>query len=280
MDPLLRWVGSKRWARKRVTDLVRQHLEPDGTYYEPFLGGGSAFFSLEPERAVVSDILDPLMRTYMEVGADPRTVWTWCNYFAKTYGLDPDKYKEMRQLFNDYLSGKKKPTKQGDFAGLFLYINHTCFNGLWRQNKNGKFNVPLGDIKTLRMPSQGALIHAAQILNRATMLTVTHPDEVLRIISRAGQGDVVFVDPPYFGTFDDYDAIFESREDFHEQLACTLWQTNINGATIIAMNSDTPEIRKWYSPFCNIEIIQRSQNVSGRNKGRGEWNQILAIAKV
>lgn len=278
MDSLLRWVGSKRWARKHIARIVRQHLEPDGTYYEPFLGGGSLFFALEPKRAVVSDILEPLMRSYQEITNDPQAVWRWSNAFSKN-GLDPDIYNDLRDKFNDFLSGKSKPSDVGVYAGLFLYINHTCFNGLWRQNKNGKFNVPIGDIKTLRMPSQGALIHAAQLLDRANLLTINHQDEVFRVISRAGIGDVVFVDPPYLGTFNDYDAIFDIREDFHEQLACTLWQTNINGATIIAMNVDAPEIRKWYSPFCEIETINRTQIVSGGNKGREEWSQILAVAK-
>ena len=279
MDPLLRWVGSKRWARRQVARIVREHLEPDGTYYEPFLGGGSIFFMLEPERAVVSDILDPLMRTYREIGSDPKKVWSWARAFSKN-GLCPDVYNGLREKFNRFLTGDEKPSEPGVFAAMFLYINHACFNGLWRQSKNGTFNVPLGDIKTLRIPSQGALIHASQILNRTTLLTITHPDEVFRVISRAGPGDVVFIDPPYYKTFDDYDALYDVREDFHEQLACTMWQTNINGATIIAMNSDCEEIRRWYSPFCEISTIRQSQSVAGGNKGRGEWNQILAIAKV
>lgn len=273
MQPLLKWVGSKRWITSRLIPVISRNLQ--NKYYEPFAGSAAMLLALEPEKAVICDTLAPLMALYRYIALEPREVWSMVRAACGDANTK-DEYYDRRDRFNNYLS---KGEYNKEFASLFIYLNKTGFNGLWRQNSDGEFNVPFGDHKKIKLPSQFDFILASQIFNRTTIHTIDHPDNTFNQIQKAGNGDVIFSDPPYYETFVGYDGIERDQETFQQRLCIELWQAHLRGATIIAMNSDTPETRKWYGGFGTLTSINRKQNMAGSIEGRKRWSQILVIAE-
>lgn len=164
-----------------------------------------------------------------------------------------------------------------EFAGLFIYLNKTGFNGLWRQNSEGEFNVPFGDHTKIKLPTISELIDVGNALDDNELLCATSPQSTFDIIGKAGEGDVVFADPPYYKLFNNYDGLFETGKEFHEKLAVVLWQAVMRGAVVFVMNTDCEETRKWYGAFAEITTFNRSQSIAGTIEGRKRWNQLLAV---
>jgi len=271
MNPLFKWVGGKRWYAREATALIRKHLT--GTYYEPFLGGGAVFFALRPQRAVLSDAVEALISTYLQIQADPIKVWEWMNAVGKGSN-SKEHYLLQRSRFNELLTSGQYTS---EFAGLFVYLNKTGFNGLWRQNGNGEFNVPFGDYAKIRLPTISSFIDASKALIAADIRCVTSSKDTFDIINEAGEGDVVFADPPYLNLYGDYDGLFETGREFHEKLAIELWRAVVRGAVVLVTNTDCSDTRKWYGAFAEIKTFNRSQSIAGTVEGRKRWNQLLAV---
>jgi DNA adenine methylase len=272
MKSLIKWVGSKKWIAPRISKLVRTHLT--GTYYEPFAGGAAVFFDLEPHDAVLCDTIYPLIATYQFLQTDYIQIKD--HLCAISQGTNNKMiYMAARNRFNELMShGISNP----ETAALFLYLNKAGFNGLWRQNSDGEFNVPFGQHSNLNIPTFADLIATSKVLQKAKLIHIAEPINVLDIINRAKAGDVVFADPPYYKTYDNYDGLKLPSNEFQQRIALALWQANLRGAVIIAMNNDTPETQRWYNAFCDIKIIERIQNIAANTKDRKQWNQILAVA--
>jgi len=274
MEPILKWVGGKRWLAPKLAKRINKHLnELDGEYYEPFFGSGAVFFKVLPRKARIADSLEALTYTMLAIQKDSMAVWDNLKAVAKE-SCSIEHYKLRRDRFNALLSqGHYTP----EFAALFIYLNKTGFNGLWRQNKDGEFNVPYGDYDKIKLPTFADLLNISKALQHAEIYTITSPQETINLIHQAQSGDVIFSDPPYLDTYQGYDGIFESSSDFHEGLAIALWQAVHRGVVVFATNNDCPEIRRWYGAFAEIETYNRSQSVAGTVEGRKRWNQILAI---
>ena len=277
MSTLFRWVGSKQWIKREIAAIVRNRLGEDCTYWEPFIGSGSVLFTLHDiGNACICDSIEPLIRTYKAIKDDPIKVWTWANLYG-SHGINS--YYKLRKVFNNYLLSEKNPQSDHEFAGLFIYMNACCFNGLWRQNQEGKFNVPASDRKNVKIPKQRTFIVTSQILQKTNIRIAEPPSDVFDVIDESHLGDVIFADPPYYETFDGYDGLLMTGEGFHERLASTLHAAHERGVYVIAMNSDTKFIRKLYHGWSRIKKIKRHQTISGQNSGRGEWSQLLITGK-
>jgi DNA adenine methylase len=274
MEPIIKWVGGKRWLAPKLAKRIHNHLnKPDGEYYEPFFGSGAVFFKVLPKYARIADSLEALTFTMSAIKKDSMSVWNYLKAVTNESN-SAEHYKLRRYRFNTLLS---KGTYTPEFAALFIYLNKTGFNGLWRQNKEGEFNVPYGDYKQIKLPTFADLLNVSKALQNTIIHTISSPQETINLIHQAKSGDVIFSDPPYLDTYQGYDGIFEASPDFHEELAVTLWQAVRKGVTIFATNNDCPEIRKWYGAFAEIETYNRSQSVAGTVEGRKRWNQILAV---
>jgi DNA adenine methylase len=270
MNPIFKWVGGKRWYAQEASAHIREHLT--GTYYEPFLGSGAVFFALRPQRAILCDAVEALVSTYTRIKNDPHTVWRWMR--ANSESNSKSHYDLRRRRFNELLM---QGTYDDEFAGLFIYLNKAGYNGLWRQNGEGLFNVPFGDYNKIKLPTVSELIDASKALQSADLHCVTSGEETFDIIDQAGEGDVVFADPPYLDLFNDYDGLFETGREFHEKLAITLWRAVVRGAVVFVMNTDCEDTRKWYGAFAEISTFNRSQSIAGTVEGRKRWNQLLAV---
>jgi DNA adenine methylase len=272
MEPLFKWVGSKRWIAQQLAPDIKEQLT--GTYYEPFIGGGSVFFAVMPERAQLSDSIQALVSTYRHIQLNHREVWTWMGAAAGQGDSKPN-YLLRRSRFNQLITSGQYTN---EMAGLFIYLLSAGFNGLWRQNKEGEFNVPYGDHSHLKLPTISDFIFASKILSGNVILNyIENPQTTLQLIQRAGPGDVIFSDPPYYDLYNEYDGLFSASREYHESIAAELWKAAIRGASVYAMNVECPETRRWYA-WAECKTFDRSQVIAGTTEGRKEWTQLLAVA--
>lgn len=178
--PLLRWAGSKR---KLLAELMPYWQQVGTRYIEPFVGSGALFFSAGPEEAVLADLNGELIRTYRAVRDDPEGV----SKHLQTMRRGKKTYLRLRSQEPRRLSACRR-------AARFIYLNRYCFNGLYRTNLDGRFNVPYAPTKAGSLPTQQQLVGTADRLSKATLL---HAD-FERVVARQAQpGDFVYLDPPF-----------------------------------------------------------------------------------
>ncbi len=261
MDPFLKWAGGKR----RILPELIKRLPEDyrkRDYYEPFLGGGALFWELasqdEPDRPRTFNLGDTnwaLIETYLAVRDDVAKVAQWANEWMQV------PYYTLRDKFNTAVeAGGSAPR----LAGMMIALNRRCFNGLWRVNKKGEFNVPEGKMKNPQVPD---LMPHWRVLNqpRVHIGCNTYGHTTLS----AGYQAFVYLDPPYLDTFGGYTAGgFDLGA--HEQLAAYCRRLAGQGTCWMLSNSDTPTVRDLYADF-HIEEVQAPMSVSRGERGmRGE----------
>lgn len=260
--PFLRWAGGK----SRLVSFLFNHIPPNfsagNRYYEPFLGAGSLFFRLRPFKATLSDNNKDLIECYKAVQKRPDLIAK----YLRQHLLNncENYYYNMRARYN-----KSKPSIAK--AALFIYLNKTCFNGIWRVNKKGEFNVPYGHIDIPLLPSKEELLNLSKALSDATVL---HCD-YRRIVRNVKEGDFIYFDPPYpplNGTsyFTHYTKERFTEKD-HVELASIADILNRKGCYIMVSNADTPYIRSLYEDTFNIferEVVRWIRTDGHRYKVR------------
>lgn len=260
--PFCKWPGGKRWLAPLVADIIGR---PTGTYYEPFVGGGAVFFWLRPERAVLSDINGELIGVYRQVKTNLSGV------IEAMQGLRPS-----RARFNALR--RASPTCPLDRAVRFLYLNRTAFNGLYRVNQNGEFNVPYGCKARTVILNRELLSAASKALQSATILRSGFEHQ----IAKARSGDVVYCDPPYTVKHDNNgfirynEAIFSWQDQVRLADACQ--EAAMRGARIIVSNARHKPVRDLYAGF-QSRIVHRNSMISGRVKGRGGVTEYVLLSQ-
>jgi len=197
--PLLRWAGSKRQLVSRLSCFWDDSFE---RYVEPFLGSGCLFFHLQPRRALLGDLNGELIQTYQQVKNRPEEV----SRALRRMPLGPRSFYRVRRLQPAALNRVQR-------AARFIYLNRFCFNGLYRTNLQGEFNVPYGGAKSGGLPSQGALLEASKLLHRASL----KPVDFESLLRRVTSGDFVYMDPPFsvrkYRVFKEYDrSVFDHND--------------------------------------------------------------------
>src|SRR5216683_17251 len=178
-QPLLRWAGSKR----QIVPTLAQYWNDDfKRYVEPFAGSACLFFHLAPRTALLGDINSELLSTYRHVRIRHQEVSKLLRKMRKS----EREYYRVRSLQPDLLSSAKR-------AARFIYLNRYCFNGLYRTNANGGFNVPYGGRGSGSLPSPEALQRASRLLKRATLIN----GDFEKVLDRVKPGDFVYMDPPF-----------------------------------------------------------------------------------
>lgn len=237
--PFLRWVGGKA----RLVFVLRRFIPPlraDAVYYEPFVGAGSLFFALRPPRAVLADTNDALVECLTAVRKNPKAVWYHLNRLIRQ--TSKSAYYLARQRFNAMPASYER-------AALFIYLNKTCFNGIWRVNINGSFNVPFGARSAPAFPDFQKLSDAAMSLKTARLYC--RDFEV--VLLTAKRGDFVYLDPPYpplNGTayFTHYTKARFAVLDQH-RVARAFLDLSRRGCNVLLTNADMPLIRSLYNRF-------------------------------
>jgi DNA adenine methylase len=237
--PFLRWAGGKWHLVRRLLDFVPKDLE-SRIYREPFLGAGSLFFALQPKKAALSDANEHLIRCYEHVRDDWKLV---ARYLRQHRSSDCEShYYRIRDVYN---SSSFSPAQ----AARLIYLNKACFNGIFRVNQKGTFNVPYGRKNPPALPNGRSLKAASHALRSATLSVADYREA----LAEGAEGDFVYLDPPYpplNGTayFTHYTQDRFNKED-QEELADWVHKLDKLGCLVMMTNADTPVIRSLYSSF-------------------------------
>ena len=257
--PFLRWAGSKRQLLTRLVD----HWPGGNTrYVEPFAGSASLFFELEPRSALLSDINGELISTYRVVRERPKAVYRslirWAN--------DRTQYYTVRNLQPSGLDIL-------DQAARFIYLNRFCFNGLYRTNGRGDFNVPYGGEKGGSLPSEKMLESAAAILSRAELLS----GDFETVLTNVKVGDFVYLDPPYSmnyrRAFTEYSSTPFGDKDL-VRLRNTLDRIHNIGATFLLSYADCDEGRILSKGF-NSSTVSAKRSIAGLSDNRRSEKELI-----
>lgn len=263
--PFLQWVGGKREMISRFPGLVPSFK---GKYYEPFLGGGAMLFHLRPARAVLADNNAELITAYEAVRDEPDAVIHRLKQLKARHSSDL--YYLVRSLDRDSDFAR---WSAADVAARLIYLNQTGFNGLYRVNRKGQFNVPLGSSLD-RVICDPATIRAASRLLKGHRLSSCDFAEAVRT---AGPGDFVFLDPPYVpaGGYADFTRYTKEQfsEDDQRRLADCYRAAADRGALVLLTNSDTPLVRELYADW-HLHEISSSRNLNARAERRRDIGEL------
>jgi len=262
--PILKWAGGKSSLLDLILPLLPAKIN---TYYEPFVGGAAVFFKLASEkrfeRAVLSDRNPELINVYQAVQEDVGNLIDKLAYHEDCH--DEEYYYEVR---------KDDPSLPVERAARFIYLNKTCFNGLHRVNRTGKFNVPFGHRKNPTICDHENLI-AASLALQGVKLEVGDFESLCR---EAEPGDSVYLDPPYIpltatSNFTAYCQHPFTMKD-QERLASVFASLAACGVCAVLSNSSAEEARKLYAAF-RVQTVPVRRSINSKAKARGPVYEIL-----
>jgi len=261
--PFLKWPGGKRWIAPLLDDIIREDL--DGTYYEPFAGAAAVFLSLQPSRAVLSDVNRDLIKCLSTVRQHPEAVVRGLRRLSNT----SDCYYRVR---------RSQPRTSVGEAVRFVYLNRTCWGGLYRLNRNGDFNVPFGD-SGRPICRRGDIVAAASALESATLRHAEFGD----VLPDAGRGDVVYADPPYTTRGQDngfvrYNEVLFKWDD-QERLAREAKRAATRGALVVVSGLWHPDLLRLYQGWWALRI-SRSSRVSRSPAGRRLVREAVLFSRL
>jgi len=273
VKPVLKWAGGKRQLLEPILAFVERSFPARiEKYYEPFAGGAAVFFALAARskftHAKLSDMNADLIRVYLELRDNADAV---IGELAKLAALELSKetYYEVREKLR-----AKRPSKDSARAARLIYLNRTGYNGLYRVNSSGEFNVPYGSYKNPRILDAPRLLAAASAL-QGVELTV---EDFESSCNKAKRGDFVYFDPPYVpvsktASFAAYHSVaFTSSE--HARLAETFARLTKTGVRALLSNSDTPETRELYRKF-DTHTVHATRAINSNAARRGTVPELL-----
>jgi DNA adenine methylase len=274
MKPLLKWAGGKR----HIAPLIAEHLPEKwdkGTYFEPFIGGAALYLYLKPKRAEISDVNARLTGFYRNIKNDHENLQAKIAEFVTEFdsALPEDKkdhYLRLRAEFNAL-----DPSSL-EASALMFVLNKLCFNGLYRENSKGGFNVPFGQKTKFPALDLEQFSEASAIFKKTAIATVDFESS----LGNARSGDFVYLDPPYVPV--DATANFTSYSsegfgiDSQMRLSAKLGELESQGVFGLISNSDTPATREIYKGFRFVEI-SAPRMVSAKSSGRGQAAELLIM---
>ena len=254
---IIKWAGSKKWLFKKHPHLFTIKYN---TYFEPFLGGGSIFFLLRPKNACISDINEHLINCFKALKEDPKSLYLDVKKLIDSHS------EETYYLRRDEFNRSPKPE-------LFLYLNRTCYNGIYRENSSGKFNVPVGRRSSSWLPfSQDDFVYFSEVLSNANI----KQQSFLDTLSGVKENDFIYVDPPYIkeNSFREYGKDVFSPDDLGD-LVSKLNELSKNNK-ILFSNFDLPNVRELFvGQQWKFQSVEQATNISGTKKGRTKMKEVL-----
>lgn len=273
INPFMKWPGGKR----RVLPEIRKYIpENYSTYYEGFLGGGAVLLDLLPEKAVVSDVNVELIEGYQTVRDEKDKLIALLEDHASKNSLDY--FLEVRAW--DRASDWLTASSQVERTARMIYLNRTCFNGLYRVNSKNQFNAHFGHYKDPKVVDYENLEALSTWLKSAD-ISFNH-NGYKENISKAGAGDFVYLDPPYIPVTDTAYFVSYTKNGFDMddqiELRDTAADIDARGGYVLLSNSDTPQIRELYRDF-HIETIRVTRAIGAGAKSRVAVGEVLVLSK-
>jgi len=274
-QPFLRWAGGKRKLAGFIANSFPKKLDYSSAhYYEPFLGGGAlAFYIGQKEspfyipgsRIHLSDTNPDLIIAYQVLRDEPVTLMKHLTKLGRQ--TDREAFEKVRA---------SRPKSKIEIAARFIYLNKTCFNGLWRVNSKGEFNVPWGKLQNPRIFDESILI-ANSIRLRGAKIAKR---DFLSQLEPARKGDLVYLDPPYIPLSSSSSFSKYSKLDFdisnHEELASCIKSLTKRGVFVVLSNSDTSDTRRIFGEFMNLYQISVGRSISASSESRKRVNEVIA----
>lgn len=271
ISPVLKWVGGKRQLLSELRPLIEKVSYE--RYIEPFFGGGALYFSLAPKNAIINDYNVSLMEVYEVIRDDAEDLISLLKAHEAKHG--EDYFYALRDLDRSADFGKLSPVER---AARLLYLNKTCFNGLYRVNSKGQFNVPFGRYKHPNIVNEEA-IRAASACLAGKGVTISHKD-YREVLAEARAGDFVYLDPPYMpispsSSFTGYtDKGFGYEEQKALKEACD--DLRNRGIPFIESNSDCEAIRELYKDY-KIRQVKARRSINSQGAKRGQIDEVLIL---
>ena len=274
--PFLRWAGGKRKLAPIIEDLFPINFNSSENYfYEPFVGGGALNFYLgnrnvknfiDGTNLVINDINPDLMITYQVVKNSVEELITALERLSKN--LSKTAFENIKTY---------KPKTDVNKAARFIYLNKTCFNGLWRVNSKGEFNVPWGKLKNPKIFDANELRLASKRFKGAKIRNVNYTTAV----QDASRGDLVYFDPPYIPLSSSSSFSKYAKDDFgkmdHYALSGVIEGLTSKGVHVILSNSDTPQTREIYGSILDLRQIEVQRSISAAASSRVIVKEILGV---
>lgn len=259
--PFLKWAGGKRWLASSYSDLLPTSYN---RYYEAFLGGGAVFFSMQPKLATLSDINEELIECYSVLRDDWQNVVERLHYHQLHHSKD-----------HYYIVRNSKPRSLTNRAARFIYLNRTCWNGLYRVNLKGEFNVPVGTKTNVLMESDN-FEDLSALLRNAELLVADFEN----VIDKASDGDFIFADPPYtvrhnHNGFVKYNEKIFRWEDQIRLRDC-LVRAKKRGCLVLLTNANHPSVIELYENDFQLFSLSRSSVIAADSNNRGLYEELVA----
>lgn len=262
--PFLKWAGGKRWLVEQRPELFDQ---PYDRYIEPFLGSGAVYFFLRPSKAILADTNERLIEVYCQIKHNYKKVEASLAEHHRRHSKDY--YYAQRQ------SRKRSPAGR---AAQFLYLNRTCWNGLYRVNLRGEFNVPIGTKTNVLLDSDN-FARTSQLLQRSEIVK----QDFSVTLNEAAEGDLVFVDPPYTvkhnnnGFVKYNEQIFSWKDQL--RLRDSIADAIHRGAKVIMSNADHESVRDLYYSLGSVSSLNRTSVIAAKSKWRGQYSELIFTSR-
>lgn len=270
--PFVKWVGGKRQLLKQFREMdlyPPRDFDPlNSTYFEPFVGGGAVFFDLLPQKAVLSDLNRELSTTYNVIK----------NQIDELINL-LKKHKYEKEYYLKIRAKKIQKLSDLEIASRFIYLNRTCFNGMYRVNRGGGFNVPFGKYSNPTICDEDNLRKVSSALKNIKI----ENEDYKKVLGKAKKGDFIYFDPPYYPVSKTASFTSYTKEDFLDkeqiELRDTFLMLTKRGCFVMLSNSDTPFINKIYKEIekdgVKITKVRAGRSINSKGSKRGKINEVL-----
>lgn len=261
LKPIMKWAGGKSQLLSELIPRVPEHYK---RYIEPFFGGGALFFALRPSGALIADSNPELINMYKEVADNVEKVIEKLS-----------QYQNTKEMFYEVRSLDWRSLSPSEAAARTLYLNKTCYNGLYRVNKKGQFNTPYGRYKNPTICDEEHLHNASEALKKAEIVC----SDYLSVLNEYAQpGDFIYLDPPYIPVSEYGDFKRYTKEQFHEEdqrnLAEEVEKLYQKGCYVLLTNSNHPLVHELYGNF-RIEVIKTRRSISSKGSSRSGEDVIV-----
>ncbi len=262
--PIVKWVGGKR---QLMFELLKNMPKNYNRYFEPFIGGGALFFELQPDNAYISDMNEELINLYQVVRDNVDELIT----DLQKHDISKEYFMEIRNIDR---TDEYENWSDIQKASRFIYLNRTCFNGMYRVNSQGQFNVPFGHYKNPRILDENNLINCSNLLQKTE---IKHAD-FSEILKKVKKGDFVYFDPPYVPLSETSSFTSYTKDGFDMDMQFKLRdvcdELDSIGVKFLLSNSDTKLVNELYENY-NIKKVFASRQINANADGRGKITEVL-----
>ena len=267
VSPVLKWVGGKRQLLPSIKPMLPKRIT---SYCEPFVGGGAVLFDLQPKKAIVNDINSDLILVYMVIRDNVEALIE----LLETYPNEENFYYELRNIDRD--QEKYEKLSEIERAARVIFLNKTCYNGLYRVNNAGEFNSPFGKYKNPNIVNAPVIRAVSAYFNSAEIIFSTTDFEL--VLEQVRRGTFVYLDPPYDPVSDTSSFTGYSKGGFSREQQIQLRECcdrlNARGVKFMLSNSATNFIKEQYSNY-HVTIVQAKRAINSIASKRGDVDEVI-----